>query len=857
MAMLALVQGRSPLAGLVLIGGVFVAFAVYLAWGETIDDAAISFAYAKHLVHGDGLVLSVGAEPVEAYSNFLWVLIMAPVIGVGLNALVGAKVLGLALSLGALFLLARIPGQATGRSMGWMDLLAPALTAVALPFALWSVSGMESALHTFLLVLVVTLSIRELNDERALPWSSLAFFALAITRPEGIVFWIAAVAHRVLLTLLRRRLSVRDVQWLAGFLVLLVIYHLWHYQYFGELVPNTYFAKAEHRSVTSIFDYATSPSDPGFAYVRSFVADYWLLPFLPLLPLSLIGWERLRMYSLPLMLVLAGVASALFVGGDWMEYHRFLSPLIPLFYLGVQEGVRAPLSGLSRLLKGPSALWVQASASLAVAVALLALAVSASATKAEAAHDRPFGAPYSVLLTQAERLERLAQRLGLTEATVLTADIGATAFATDLSIIDLAGLGDAFIARHQGGPALAEYVFGERRPDIITIHGVWINATGLDNDPRLWSDYVADYMESDDSGRLRSGTFVRNDLVLTSGQCADAVPWQRAESLVGQRAVVAGFLTESSIGPQVTLLHFGDPGGPSVAIRKGDGANFKVSPATAYLGRAVCVTGDVSMLEGMPVIYARAPSDILLDESKRVWTPPSNVGGGGFSPPEMSPEETEAFSAFYRGALLGEELETALDAYGVSYVLVADDSPPYDALRVFAAYNARDFEARLGTPDLALRQGGAEEYWAWAFSAIERERVGGERFTVPGDLDPDNPTLDFRIELAPSEPVKGRQIVRVVVSYTKVGGDGETANAVADVALPAGTAAGASVNRLRSPGTVFAPGETYDFVVWRSPDAAEDTYPDDIWFGGLKIMSQLSSLERVEGTRLYVFEFAQ
>ena len=616
--MLSLAPARTPLAGLALIGAGFVAYAVYLGWGETIDDAAISFAYAKHLVEGDGLVLSRGAERVEAYSNFLWLLVMVPVIAVGLDVIVSAKVIGLLLSLATLLLLARIPSQAEARGTGWLDLLAPALTAVALPFALWSVSGMESALQAFLLIFVVMLSIRELNDEDALPWSSLAFFALAITRPEGIVFFIAAVAHRGLLMLLGRRPGVRDVQWLAGFLAPFVIYHIWHYQYFGELVPNTYFAKAESRSVSDVFTYLTSPSDPGFDYVWSFFSSYWLLPLLPLLAISLLGYRQLRTYSLPLLMLIAGVASALFVGGDWMEYHRFLAPLIPLLYLGVQEGLRNGLSYVRRLVGGGDALRWQAYAGAAIAFAVLALAASASATKAKAAHERPFGAPYSIIQLHGESVQRLAQRLEIERPVVLTPDIGAVALNTDISIIDLAGLGDAYIARHSHGPELAEYIFEERRPDIIVIHGVWIPATGLDNDQRLWLDYAPIGLERDYSGNLLAATLVRNDLVLNSGNCPEAVQWERARSLIGQRYTFAGIVVGSSTRAepqQVTLLHLREAGGAAIAIRAGDKANFLAPPEIAYLQKTVCVTGVVDDLDRTPVIYAGTSRDILLDQS--------------------------------------------------------------------------------------------------------------------------------------------------------------------------------------------------------------------------------------------------
>ena len=73
--MYALADSRPQLAGLALIGGVFVAFAVFLGWGETLDDAAISFADAElgRLLEavrnrgvGDDLVTIVTADHGEA-----------------------------------------------------------------------------------------------------------------------------------------------------------------------------------------------------------------------------------------------------------------------------------------------------------------------------------------------------------------------------------------------------------------------------------------------------------------------------------------------------------------------------------------------------------------------------------------------------------------------------------------------------------------------------------------------------------------------------------------------------------------------------------------------------------------------
>ena len=50
--------------------------AVFRHW--LIDDAGISFTYSRNLAQGFGLVAQPGAPPVEAYSNFLWVVLLTP-----------------------------------------------------------------------------------------------------------------------------------------------------------------------------------------------------------------------------------------------------------------------------------------------------------------------------------------------------------------------------------------------------------------------------------------------------------------------------------------------------------------------------------------------------------------------------------------------------------------------------------------------------------------------------------------------------------------------------------------------------------------------------------------------------------
>lgn len=123
-------------------------------------------------------------------------------------------------------------------------------------------------------------------------------------------------------------------------------------------------------------------------------------------------------------------------------------------------------------------------------------------------------------------------------------------------------------------------------------------------------------------------------------------------------------------------------------------------------------------------------------------------------------------TALDEGLLERDELDEAIRTFGIDLVVVQKGSLTDSGLRAFARYEAQDLEAQQGEPELIVHElpaGGS--YWAWAFGGLERERVGGQRFTIPNDIDPEDSTLNYVIELAPSEAVVGSQTVRLTVSY--------------------------------------------------------------------------------------------
>lgn len=84
------------------------AFAAALLGDWIMDDAGISYAYAGNLAGGHGLVSQPGRPPVEGFSNFLWVVLLALLFSARIfDPVVAPKVLGALSVLLSLWILQR------------------------------------------------------------------------------------------------------------------------------------------------------------------------------------------------------------------------------------------------------------------------------------------------------------------------------------------------------------------------------------------------------------------------------------------------------------------------------------------------------------------------------------------------------------------------------------------------------------------------------------------------------------------------------------------------------------------------------------------------------------------------------
>ncbi|MES1243771.1 MAG: hypothetical protein ABUT39_19355 [Acidobacteriota bacterium] len=488
------------------------------AW--IVDDAGISFSYARSLASGYGLVSQPGLPPVEGFSNFLWTVGLAPLFLVRLfHPVYTPKLISLALLAGSFFLLDRsLLALTNSRAVCRVALL---LLAVCTPFVAWTVSGLENPLYVLLLSLLLWLIVRERDGggwPRSYPIAAGAVAAgIAMTRPDGAVF---AALYPLLTVALRRSGALgRLLRYGAALALLLGGFLLFRWTWFGQLFPNTYFAKGGPSPEAYVDLLTLQPPMMGkvFDLFESVAGrgNVLLLAGLAAGTAYLIGARRFRWGHLVLLaFACLGAAPYLLLPHDWMPEFRFATPFFPFLYAygvalaaSLGEGLSAERRRLPALAGGLAAVG-------------LSLALFAPRTVLFAAAPTvPFD---EVIWKFGLRYNHFADVLGLRQGSILLPDVGGTLWTSRLRVYDLAGLTDPVIARtlDKAPEAFYDYIFEHAKPTFIHTHHYWTLKAGFDYDPRFFRDYVPlfDFVEPAvvqraRGDRLRSGDFVRRDAI--------------------------------------------------------------------------------------------------------------------------------------------------------------------------------------------------------------------------------------------------------------------------------------------------------------------------------------------------------
>ncbi len=342
--------------------GALLAACMHSYRGYIKDDAFISFRFARNLADGHGMVFNIG-ERVEGYTNFLWVVLHAPVFWVGGDPVVWSKVLGVLCSLGAMVLVFLGARWLHGRPSP-MHYIGPLVLASSTSVALWSMSGMAPTLMMVAGLASVLALWRALETGRRGDFALAggAMIVAALTRPEGHMFFIAG-ALAVAIQALRRRRFPREAWWMLGlFAAVIGPYHLWRYLYFGYLLPNTYYAKA------------TAGSEVWASGLEQLLEFYGfnLNAVLAVAMLAALVPRRHRaLRGIAVGLCLFFMLYLIKVGRDEMKHFRLFLPVYGLFVLMAGEGMRA----LVELYRGWRPPWMAAVPAFAPALVVVAFSL--------------------------------------------------------------------------------------------------------------------------------------------------------------------------------------------------------------------------------------------------------------------------------------------------------------------------------------------------------------------------------------------------------------------------------------------------------------------------------------------------
>lgn len=475
-----------------------------------VDDAGITFAYARSVAQGNGPVLQPGVPPVEGYSDPAWlgVLTLGRWLGVfdhgawfGIpDYVLFPKGIALLCCIGVFAAMYRA-AAALSKRPALIAGAAGVITALVPSFVIWCFSGLENSLLALAVVSLASTLVRAsatgtLTRPGVAIWCGALAALAALTRPDGALY---AAAYPLVALLFVTRPVLRRTLWtvpvsVVTFLIPWGAYVAWRLAEFDALVPNTALAKGQTApTVNSISKAVDLASYAGWPLVLVAVVCVGAA-------LSRPSRTRTGLVALLVPMVLAIISFSVLLD-DWMPQNRFATPVWPLAALATSIAAAHVLPQLA----------VRGRAALAVLTAIACWLAGVSWWQ----HYDDFAGgptvPLCVVVQQAQEYDGYARIMNVHNGTVLLPDIGGTALAGHLRVADVAGLADKRIAEywnHKDMAGLRDYVFTELRPSVIHIHGAWAAGTGLLLDPRMAADYVQVRQTSATGANL-----VRRDLV--------------------------------------------------------------------------------------------------------------------------------------------------------------------------------------------------------------------------------------------------------------------------------------------------------------------------------------------------------
>lgn len=429
---------------------------VVVLWSFTADDSFIAFRYAENLALGHGPTFNAGQTPVEGYTTFLWMLIMAIPHFFGIEVVNFAKCTGIVLTLTYEFVAFKLVGQFFDTYSKWVRFFAGSMVVLLLSacpsIVVHAVSGMGTALYTFLITFFFFLTVKYLYFPSRRLAVILVFIGLllGLTRPEGNLIVVLGLATTLALSPRGQRAGL-----ISSTILLYILpggaYFLWRVLYYGQLLPMPFYIKI---SGGGLFQ--------GIGDVGNFLGFISLHVGI----LVFLGFTKLNRKFLPAVISCIGFIVFFcfpehMIGYNW----RFLFPILPFIFVIAAIGV----FDLQKLLQ-PCLGTVMAKRSLSTAVFVaICMLFPLGIIVARESKETSRSLVYSKGLSKAHiALGKKLRELGGPENSfiVAIADAGAVPYYSKWKAIDTFGINDVHIA--MSGKHDPQYVL-DQNPDVVVL----------------------------------------------------------------------------------------------------------------------------------------------------------------------------------------------------------------------------------------------------------------------------------------------------------------------------------------------------------------------------------------------------
>lgn len=434
---------------------VFIIFCAhqYFYHETIIDEAFISFRYARNWAEGHGPVFNQG-ERVEGYTNFLTVALLT--LGFKFvshfDPLYFVKVIGVLSAIGQLILCVFL-GFKIFKRAPWAGFLTAFFLSCDGTFHFASFNGLETQMFALFVTTSIYYDLKE-GTVRTGAGSTFFYFLCFLTRPDGVVFFALSRLYKLAQSV-RASGKIPNSFFATGIVFMLAAsaYVFAKYLFYGSIVPNTFFAKTGYETSSRFLN--------GVFYILLFLRDhpvsfFFFITFVPLYFKAAETKFLLFMFS--------GFTAYLFyVGGDWLQGSRFFVPLLPIFYTLIAYGLVCFSEA-----EGQAKRLTKAFAFFCVLAVLGGQVCATRITRA-----------YALEKTEGYRRAHIPLAIYLKnalppDATIALMDVGIVAYYTNRRIVDVMGLTDSYIARHSGGENFlkrtfpVDYIFN-KKPDAIVL----------------------------------------------------------------------------------------------------------------------------------------------------------------------------------------------------------------------------------------------------------------------------------------------------------------------------------------------------------------------------------------------------